>query len=240
MWKLAGAALTLLLATTAHAQVRVASPNGRNEVQLAVHEGKLYYLVQRDGRPLLTPSLLGFEFRGAPPLRDGLRIVDSARNSVDETWTQPWGEVSRVRDQHNELRLSITETGAPDRRFTLAVRAFNDGVAFRYEFPQQPNLGDFEISDELTEFALADNARAWWIASNRPRLDRSEQLYSSQPISTLDSVQTPITMETRDGKTFVVIHEANLVDYARMNLTDRKSTRLNSSHCTPSRMPSSA
>jgi alpha-glucosidase len=211
--------LTLFLPwSLATSQVRVASPNGRNEVQVAVREGKLYYLVQRDGRPLITPSLLGFEFRGAPPLRDGLRIVDSSRTTVDETWTQPWGEVSRIRDLHNELKLSVTETAAPDRHFTLAVRAFNDGVAFRYELPQQPNLGDFEISDELTEFVMADNARAWWIASNRPRLDRSEQLWSEGPVSTLDSVQTPLTMEARDGKTFIVIHEANLVDYARMNI----------------------
>jgi len=129
---------TLLLAAlailpcTAEAQLRVASPDGRNVVRVDTHEGKLYYMVQRDGRPLLTPSMLGFEFRGAPPLRDGLRIVDSTRNSVDTTWTQPWGEVSRIRDHHNELRVSVAETGPPDRKFTLAVRAFNDGVAFRY------------------------------------------------------------------------------------------------------------
>ena len=212
--------LLLVLATpaVAAAQVSVASPDGRNVVMVDTHEGRLYYLVQRDGRPLLTPSMLGFEFRGAPALRDGLRIVDSSRSTFDTTWTQPWGEVSRIRDHHNEIKVSVAETAAPDRHFTLAVRAFNDGVAFRYEFPTQPSLGDFEIMDELTEFAMADNARAWWIASNRSRLDRSEQLWSEGPVSTLDSVQTPLTMETRDGKTFVVIHEANLVDYARMNI----------------------
>ena len=208
----------LIPCSVATSQLHVASPDGRNVVMIDTHEGKLYYLVQRDGRPLLTPSMLGFEFRGAPPLRDGLRIVDSSRSTVDTTWTQPWGEVSRIRDHHNELKVSVTETGPPDRKFTVAVRAFNDGVAFRYEFPAQPNLGDFAITDELTEFALADNARAWWIASNRPRLDRSEQLWSEGPVSTLDSVQTPLTMEARDGKTFVVIHEANLVDYAKMNI----------------------
>ena len=200
------------------AQTRVSSPDRRNEVQVAVHEGKLYYLVQRDGRPLLTPSLLGFVFRAAPPLLDSLRIVDSSRSTFDETWTQPWGEVRRIRNHYNELKVGVAETSAPNRTFTLTVRAFNDGVAFRYEFPAQANLGDFEITDELTEFAMADNARAWWIASNRPRLDRSEQLWSSGPVSTLDSVQTPLTMEFRDGKTFVVIHEANLVDYARMSI----------------------
>ena len=185
---------------------------------LEVHDGKLYYSVQRDGHPLLLPSLLGFDFRGSPPLRDSLRIADSSRSSYDTTWTQPWGEVSRIRDHHNELRLNVEETGMPNRKFTLAVRAFNDGVAFRYEFPAQPALGDFEMMDELTEFTMADNARAWSIPSNRSRLDRSEQLFSSAPMSTLDSVQTPLTMEVRDGKTFVVIHEANLVDYAKMNL----------------------
>src|SRR5213083_3175967 len=210
-------ALTLL-PMRMEAQLRVTSPDGRNAVLVQTHEGKLYYAVQRDGRPLLTPSLLGFQFKNQPPLRDSLRIVDSSRSTFDTIWTQPWGEVSRIRDHHNELKVSVEETSSPNRQFTLAVRAFNDGVAFRYEFPAQPNLGDFEIMDELTEFAMADNARAWWIASNRPRLDRSEQLWSEGPVSTLDSVQTPLTMEVRNGKTFVVIHEANLVDYAKMNI----------------------
>src|SRR4051794_37679024 len=84
------------------AQERVASPDGRNAVLVDTHEGKLYYAVQRDGRPLLTPSMLGFQFRGQPPLRDSLRIVDSSRSTFDTTWTQPWGEVSRIRDHHNE------------------------------------------------------------------------------------------------------------------------------------------
>jgi alpha-glucosidase len=207
------------MSSTAAAQIRVASPDGRSQVAVEIREGKLYYSVQRDGHPLLMPSLLGFEFRGAPPLRDGLRITDTTRAGVDDTWTQPWGEVARVRDHHNELKVSVAETGAPNRQFTVAFRAFNDGVGFRYEVPDQPGLKDFEIMRELTEFAMADNARAWSIPSNRPRLDRSEQLYSSSPVSVLDSVQTPLTMETRDGKTFIVIHEANLVDYARMNLT---------------------
>ena len=215
-----GLALLVVLIpwSAATSQVRVTSPDGRNQVVVATHDGKLFYAVLRDGRTLLTPSLLGFQFRGQPLLQDSLRIADSSRGTFDTTWTQPWGEVSRIRDHHNELKVNIEERTAPNRKFTLALRAFNDGVAFRYEFPAQPALQDFEITDELTEFVMADNARAWWIASNRPRLDRSEQLWSEGPVSTLDSVQTPLTMETRDGKTFVVIHEANLVDYARMNL----------------------
>jgi alpha-glucosidase len=207
-----------LSATALGAQARVVSPDGRNRVNVEVTEGKLYYSLTRDGRALLLPSLLGFEFRGAPPLRDGLRIADTTRRSHDEWWTQPWGEVARVRDHHNELAVGVTEVASPNRRFTLRVRAFDDGIGFRYEFPEQPGLGAFKLADELTEFALADNARAWWIPSNWPRKDRSEELYSSGPVSTLDSVQTPLTLETRDGRTFMVIHEADLVDYARMFL----------------------
>ncbi len=222
-WTLRGAAalaLAALLGSPLGAQdsVLVTSPDGRNRVAVAVREGRLSYSLARDGRWLILPSLLGFAFRGAPPLRDGLRITDTTRQAHDATWTQPWGEVVRVRDHHNELAVSVEETAAPNRRFTVRVRAFDDGVGFRYEVPDQPGLGAFELSDELTEFALADNARAWWIPSDRPRMDRSEELFSSAPVSTLDSVQTPLTMETTDGRTFLVIHEANLVDYARMNL----------------------
>ena len=179
-----------------HAQARVASPDGRTAVTVELREGRLTYRLDRDGRPLILPSLLGFEFRGAPPLRDGLRISDTTRQAHDEWWTQPWGEVARVRDHHNELAVAVEEQAAPNRRFTLRVRVFNDGVGFRYELPEQPGLGDFQITDELTEFALADNAQTWWIPSNYARKDRSEMLYSSGPVSVLDSVQTPLTMQT--------------------------------------------
>jgi alpha-glucosidase len=211
-------AATALIAPALGGQVSVTSPDGKNQVTVQVRDGRVYYGLTRDGRALVLPSLLGFAFRGAPPLRDSLRITDTTRDTHDETWTQPWGEVARVRDHHNELAVGLAETAAPNRRFTLRVRAFNDGVGFRYELPEQPGLGAFEITDELTEFALADNARAWWLPSNWPRKDRSEELFSSGPVSTLDSVQTPLTMELRDGHTVMVIHEADLEDYARMFL----------------------
>ena len=206
-----------------HSQVRVASPDGRNQVTVEIREGRLTYSLSRDGRELIQPSLLGFEFRGAPSLRDSLRITDTTRQSRDEWWIQPWGEVARVHDHHNELAVGVQEDAGLHRRFILRVRAFDDGVGFRYEFPRQAGLVEFEISDELTQFALADNARAWWIPSNYARKDRSEMLYSSGPMSVLDSVQTPLTMETRDNRTFLVIHEANLVDYARMFLKGTRS-----------------
>src|SRR3712207_4804638 len=215
-----GVALATFATPSAAAQerLRVASPNGRNEVAVEVRDGRLLYAVRRDARDIVLPSMLGMEFQGARPLRDSLRILGRSERSHDETWTQPWGEVARVRDNHRELRVSVAEGGAPGRRFDVVFRVFDDGVGFRYEFPQQPALGEVAISDELTQFTMADDARSWWIPSNRPRMDRSEMLYSSSPVSVIDSIQTPLTMETREGRTAIVIHEANLVDYAKMNL----------------------
>src|SRR3977135_144259 len=134
------ALLGAFTATAAIAQdtISVASPDGRNKVGVAVNAGKLYYVLSRDGRPLLLPSMLGFVFKGAPILRDGLRITGSSRAACDQTWTQPWGEVSHVRDHHNELRVSVAETAAPQRRFDVVFRLFNDGVGFRNDFPYTP------------------------------------------------------------------------------------------------------
>ncbi len=211
-------ALALLAAAPVAAQVSVTSPDGRNVVSVAIDSGRLTWAMTRDGRPLVQPSVLGFRFRGAPMLRDSLGIAATARDSADLTWTQPWGEVREVRDRHRELAVTVVEQSGLRRRFVLRVRAFDDGIGFRYELPAQPNLGTFAIDDELTEFTLADDAKAWSIPFNVPRLDRSEMLYVSGPVSRLDSVQTPLTMETRDGRTALVIHEADLDDYAGMSL----------------------
>ncbi len=213
----------LLAPVTAQDELQVASPDGRNEVTVAVDGGRVGYSVQRDGRPVILPSRLGFELRGAPPLGAGMRIADSSRSAVDETWIQPWGEVREVRDHHNELRVSLVEGRPAGRELIVVFRAFDDGVGFRYELPEQPGLGDFEITDELTEFHLADDARAWWIPAFQQ--NRYEYLYRSSPVSTLDTVHTPLTLEFRDGL-HVAIHEAHLVDYAGLTLTGGREQNL--------------
>jgi alpha-glucosidase len=217
---LLAAALLLPAGLSAQDRLTVASPDGRNTVTVEVLDGRLHYALQRDGASILLPSVLGFEFRDAPALRDSLRITGSATATRDTTWIQPWGEVERVRDHHNELRVSVAEVRSPHRRFDVIFRAFDDGVGFRYDVPEQPGLAAFELQEELTEFAFAADPRAWWIPSNRPRKDRSEMLYSAGPLSLLDSVQTPLTMTTAAG-TYIVLHEAHLEDYARMNLAGR-------------------
>ena len=136
--------------------------------------------------------------RGASPLRDSLRITDTTRDSHDETWTQPWGEVARVRDHHNELRVAVDETTAPRRRFTVRVRAFDDGIGLPLRGPRAARAR-----------RLRDHRRAHRVRPGRQRarlvdpveLRRGstapEMLYSSGPVSMLDSVQTPLTMQTR-------------------------------------------
>ena len=208
----------------AQGPVQVASPDGRNVVTVSIREGGLFYSAERDGRKIILPSRLGFELRGAPSLRDGLALAGTERDSLDETWEQPWGEVARVHDHHNALRVSVRETAAPGRRFDVVFRVFDDGFGFRYELPAQPGLGSFEIMEELTEFYMADNARAWWIPAGNGT-HRYELLYRSSPMSTLPTVHTPLTMETNDGL-YLVIHEANLVDYAGMNLTGSGDRRM--------------
>ncbi len=234
--RLARATILSLLAglTTADAAwpqepVEVASPDGRNVVEVGVvadRDGGLFYRVRRDGRNVIMPSRLGFELRDAPPLRDGLRITGTARGRADETWTQPWGEVEQVRNHHNEVRVAVEEEAAPGRRFDVVVRAFDDGIAFRYELPEQPGLGEFAIMDELTEFSLAMDARAWWIPANE--WNRYEFLYSASPASRLGLVHTPLTLEMIGGP-YMVIHEAHLVDYAGMNIEGTETRTLNAS-----------
>lgn len=202
---------------TAQESHTVASPDGRNRITVAIRNGSLVYRLERDERKILLPSRLGFEIAGAPPLADGLEITATARSSVDEVWEQPWGEMERVRDHHNELRVSATEVSAPGRRFDVVFRAFDDGVAFRYELPEQPGLGAFEITDELTQYRFADDPKAWWIPANDPT-HRYELQYRTSALSTLPEVHTPLTLVGLDGLA-LVIHEADLVDYAGMNLT---------------------
>jgi alpha-glucosidase len=206
------------------ASFRVASPDGKNQVTVGLREGVAFYAVDRRGLHVVLPSRLGFTFRGTRPLADSLRILSSARAARDTTWALPWGEVSRVREHYDELRVRFAESVPPHRQFAIAVRAFDDGIGFRYEVADSGGFGDFEMTDELTEFTLADDAKAWWIHANVPRPDRYEDLYSESPVSDLDSVQTPLTLEMQNG-IYVVIHEANLVDYAGLGLAGRYESR---------------
>jgi alpha-glucosidase len=195
--------------------VTVASPSGDVVVTFSLSEGVPRYAVTRHGHAIVRPSRLGFRLRDAPPLEDGFHIAETKRRSVDETWEQPWGEVRSIRDHFNELRVALVEAGASGRRMDIVFRAFDDGVGFRFEWPEQEHLHDFVIMDELTEFALWADDEAWWIPAYR--VNRYEYLYHRSPLSTLGAVHTPLTIQTVDG-TYLSLHEAALTDYASMTL----------------------
>jgi len=211
-------ALALALPGTASAEqvAQVKSPDGRIEVQLDLNgEGRLAYRVLRDGRPVLKDSRLGFIFRNGRQLLRNLALDGQTQRSADSTWEQTWGERRYVRDHYNELRAGFVEKDGDHRRFDMVFRVFDDGIGFRYDVPAQPALREAQIVQELTEFAVARPATAWWI----PALEwnREEYLYHRTPLSEVGVVQTPITLRTDDGL-HLSIHEAALVDYAGMNL----------------------
>ncbi len=221
--RIPGALLALLAALVLPAQAtdlaRVASPDGALVVHLeSQHEGRLAYRVERRGEPVLAPSRLGF-LLGDGRLERNLELVGQSSRSFDQTWEQPWGERRLVRDHYNELRASFAEKAAggrkEGRRFDVVFRVHDDGVGFRYEFPRQPAMDEVRIRQELTEFAVARPATAWWIPAFE--WNREEYLYSRTPLAEVGTAQTPITLRTDRGL-HLAFHEAALVDYAGMNL----------------------
>lgn len=217
---------TLWLAAFAHAATvaEVASPDGALKVELDLNgEGRLAYRVAHKGETLIADSRLGFILRNGRQFLRGIALDSQASRSFDETWEQPWGERRFVRDRYNELRARFVESDRDRRRFDVVVRVFDDGIGFRYEFPKQAGLDEVQIEEELTEFAIAKPATAWWIPAFE--WNREEYLYSRTPLAEVGVAQTPITVRTDDG-VHVSIHEAALVDYAGMNLAKGDGGRL--------------
>ncbi len=195
--------------------LETSSPNGILQVSFTLENGAPRYSVTRFGNEVIKPSRLGFTFKNAPAFSDGFAVVSSEKKSVDETWTQPWGEKKDIRDHYNELTINLVETAARARKMSIVFRVFDYGIGFRYEIPEQRNLDDFEIMDELTQFTLTGDHNVWWIPAYR--WNRYEYLYRQTPLSSVDPVHTPVTMKTGNGL-YLSIHEAALTDYASMAL----------------------
>ena len=216
-------ALALLLAGIHAAQAadlaRVASPGDVLAVTLeAQHEGRIAYRVERRGQAVIAPSRLGF-LLGDGRLERNLELVGQSRRSFDETWEQPWGERRLTRNHYNELRARFAEkpvdAAHPGRRFDVVLRVYDDGVGLRYEFPEQAGMSEARIRAELTEFAPARPATAWWIPAFE--WNREEYLYRHTPLRGIGTAQTPLTLRDDSGL-HISLHEAALVDYAGMNL----------------------
>ncbi|MBQ9020214.1 glycoside hydrolase family 97 protein [Candidatus Saccharibacteria bacterium] len=192
------------------------SPNGRLVCHIELKFGHLVYSLKKDDKVVLRESRMGFTFQGEEPIGEGLSIVRLHERTHDETWERPWGEERLVHDHYNEVAVYLSEISGDKRLFTVRFRLFDDGLAFRYEFPPQPKFQRLIIADELTEFNVDSNARAWKIPAYQP--DRYEYNYECWPVDTLiHSVHTPLTIATPMGD-YISIHEAALYDYGSMTI----------------------
>lgn len=201
-----------------------ASPGAVLNVEISIdNDGRVMYSVARKGKQVIQPSQLGFLLTDAPKLDRNFTLAGSATRSNDDTWEQPWGERRYVRNRYNELRVQLQEKNTPRRKLDVAFRVYDDGLGFRYEFPEQPSLKTVNIGDELTEFAVADAATAWWIPAGE--WNRYEYLYNKTPLAEVSQAHTPITVRTKDGL-HIAFHEAALVDYSSMWLRRVTGQRL--------------
>ncbi|MBQ8101244.1 MAG: glycoside hydrolase family 97 protein [Paludibacteraceae bacterium] len=219
-------AACLLAACTRPAAV-LRSPDGQITLTATVDaDGTASYSAAYRGETVILPSHLGFLLQDGTDL-SRFRLAGFSRDSHDDTWEQPWGERRLVRNHYNELTMHLTPTNSPTEgepcRVNIVFRAFDDGIAFRYEvsnsLPYGEERGGVVITDELTEFRLPWNAEAWSGPTNHTNF--LEALWTKSPLSEKDTVATPLTIEVRDDL-YMAIHEANLTDYASLDIAPLK------------------
>ena len=214
------ALMCLILSALAIAKdVEVSSPDGSLTVTMGVEGGKAWYQVMRGTEPVINRSTLGFVLKDGD-FKDNFRMGKVTRTSLDETWSQPWGEDAHVRNHYNEMKVRLQEKGGAKRVLDVVFRAFDDGIAFRYEFPEQPGLKEFVIMDEVTQFALPTDAQAWSI----PALTSYyEGIYTREPLSKKGKMSGPVALEVNESL-YMAIMDANLTDYSTMNFSPRGTT----------------
>lgn len=208
-----------------------ASPGKVLNVDVRIENGgRLSYAVKRHGEDVITWSRLGFILANAPKFDGGFSLNKKTESLHDDTWEQPWGERQFVRNHYRELRLDLVQKEFRGRKLAVVFRVYDDGVGFRYEFPEQPQLKDVKISDELTEFVVAKPGTAWWqVAGEVAALEHPVQ---KTPLREVGTANTPMTVRVDDG-THIAFHEAALVDYASMWMRRVEGQKFRA-HLTPS------
>ena len=232
MKKIFFTAMALMMAMTVHA-IEQKSPNGNIVLNVELNaKGTPEYQVTYKGRPVIKPSTLGIELAEENSLMDQFRINKTSTSSFDETWQPIWGETHDILNRYNELLLEM-EKPSNGRYMNLRFRVYDDGIGFRYEFPQQKYLNYFVVKAEHTQFAMTGDHTAWWIPGD---YDTQEYDYMETRLSEIRShmreaitpnasqtpfsetgVQTALQMKTDDGL-YINIHEAALIDYSCMHL----------------------
>ena len=227
----------------------VKSPDGNVELKFSLTgNGRPTYEMTYKGKAVVKPSHLGLELakdkhaskgENETDLMEGFSMKDSSTSTFDETWEPVWGETSTIRNHYNELTVSLVQA-VSNRNIIIRFRVYDDGMGLRYEFPQQKELNYFLIKEERTQFAMAGNHKAWWVAGDydtqeyptmTSKLSDIRYLMddaivwgnSSQTPFSPTGVQTSLQMKTDDGL-YINIHEAACIDYATMhlNLDDKK------------------
>ncbi len=225
--------LSLLLMPMVTQAQTVISPNGNISLSFSLNEkGVPTYTVSYKNKTVVKPSTLGIELNEENSLMDSFRINNTTTSTFDETWQPVWGETRDIRNHYNEMFVEL-EKPSNGRYMNLRFRVYDDGVGFRYEFPQQQYLPYFVVKAEHTQFAMSGDNTAWWIPGD---YDTQEYDYTESKLSEIrglmkdaicgnvsqtsfspTGVQTSLQMKTTDG-IYVNIHEAALVDYSCMHL----------------------
>ena len=219
-----------------------ASPNGKVVVRFGIDNGRPYYTVQYGTKDVIKKSFLGLELakdkhasKGMKEtsLMDGFELMQTIKTSHDDTWKPVWGETDEIRNHYNEMTVSLLQAKS-NRNIKICFRVYDDGVGFRYEFPQQKNLNYFVIKEEHTQFAMAGDHKAWWLPGD---YDTQEQETQESKLSEIRSrfhdavnwsnssvavfsdtgVQTALQMKSDDGL-YINIHEAACINYPTMHL----------------------
>ncbi|WP_115461115.1 glycoside hydrolase family 97 protein [Winogradskyella aurantiaca] len=224
--------------------IKVNSPSGNIAVEFNINtKGRPYYTVRFNNSVAIDTSYLGFEFEGSEPIKSGIKVLSAKITAHDESWEMPWGEQRVVANRYNELRILLKEEKDEERALFVVFKAYDDGIGFRYEFPEQDNWTEARIAEELTEFNLTEDYKTFWIPGD---WDIYEHLYSTTKFSEIDAqsyiertnlaqsyipgnaVNTPVTMVGESG-IHLSFHEAALIDYAGMTLqVDTDNLRLTS------------
>ncbi|MBD2751444.1 glycoside hydrolase family 97 protein [Spirosoma validum] len=205
--------------------------------------GNVTYRISYKGKKVIEPSGLGFVFSKPQVSLTTFSITATDSSTVDETWKPVWGEVSQIRNHYKELALMLTDKASSGISIRVRFRVFNDGVGFRYEFPQQKALSHFVVDDEKTQFTVAADHKTFWIPGD---YDTNEYLYNTTKLSEVnapaaldkekdialkspigpDAIQSPVLFKTADGL-YISLYEAALINYPVMHFRlDKKALRL--------------
>ena len=234
----------LFVAVTATSfAISVGSPNQRIKLifDITLKDSVPYYQVFFDGKEVVAKSEMGFLLDGDKDLKHGFSLNSVDVKDFSSTWMPILGQYAEIEDKYNNCVVSLVQNST-GRTMRIVFRLYNEGLAFRYEFDKQDNLGYFRIADEVTQFAMTDDHTAWWIPG---AYDSNEFFYTKSKLSDIDAtkvdgsgigtnqvfdknaVQSPIMMKT-SKKLYLNIFEAALVDYPAMHLLyNRKKKTFN-------------